>query len=260
MFCPNCGTNLPYGTEVCTTCGFRQKGNQQPAPQPAPEPIPQPAPQPVPQPVPQPAPQPAPQPIPQPVPQPIPVATPAPQPTWQQQVQQQPAVPARPALQLPTGRSLGKMFWLGLITAGLYDMVIMSRIVEEMNITSSRYDGKRTQQLLWVLMLAPITLFIYPLVWLHGLCNRIGAELFRRALPYKFSATTFWMMNLVWPLCILVVGGIAAGVLAYLKMQAIILIAVGAVAGICFFITPFIFVHKMMRSVNLINADYNAKG
>jgi len=63
MFCPNCGTNLPYGTEVCTTCGFRQKGNQQPAPQPAPEPIPQPAPQPVPQPVPQPAPQPIPQPV-----------------------------------------------------------------------------------------------------------------------------------------------------------------------------------------------------
>jgi hypothetical protein len=152
------------------------------------------------------------------------------------------------------------MFWLGLITGGIYNMVILSRIVEEMNITSSRYDGKRTQQLLWVLMLAPITLFIYPLVWFHGLCNRIGTELVRRALPCKFSASTFWMMTLVWPLCILVVGGIAAGVLAYLKMQAILLIAVAAVFSIGSFITPFIFVHKMMRSVNLINADYNAKG
>ena len=45
MFCPNCGTNLPDGTPVCTTCGRQLNAPQQSAPQqPAPQ---QSAPQPV---------------------------------------------------------------------------------------------------------------------------------------------------------------------------------------------------------------------
>lgn len=208
-------------------------------PEPAPEPVP--APQPVP--VQSPAPQAAPY-IPQPTPQPAP----------------QPAnFRLRPAFQLPTKRSLVKMIFLGLITFGIYDVVIMSRIVEEMNITSSRYDGRCTQQLMWMLVLAPLTLGIYPLVWIHGLCDRIGNELNRRSLNYKFGAGSFWMLNLVWPMVIGVVSGIAGAILSYCNLVSIaaIVVIVCAVGAI---VPPFIYTHKLMHSMNLINADYNING
>ena len=213
------------------------------APQPvyqAPQPVYQ-APQPVyqaPQPVYQ-APQPvyqAPQPVYQAPPQPV---YQAPQPQYQpQQPQYQPARPAyqpvqqkpaaqRPAFQLPTRRGLGKMFWLGLLTGGIYNTAVMSRIPEEMNMVASRYDGQRTQQYFWMPVLASLTFGIYALVWIHKLCNRMGNELKRRNIDYKFSASTFWLWN--------VLGS---------------LIVVG----------PFIYTHKMMKAMNLINRDYNEKG
>ena len=219
------------------------------------EPAPQPAPQPVPQPVVVPAPQPAPQPVYQAPPQPQyqapqpqyqqPQYQPAPRPVYQQPAQpqyqprpaytQQPVqtkpAPARggyaPARKLPTRRGLGKMFWLGIVTLGIYPSVIMSRIPEEMNIVASRYDGKRTEQMLWMPVLATLTLGIYALVWIHQLCNRMGAELQRRRIDYKFGASTFWLWN---------------------------------VLGSLILVGPFIYTHKMMKAMNLINSDYNEKG
>lgn len=132
-----------------------------------------------------------------------------------------------PRLQLPVKRGLGKMFFLGILTVGIYPAVIWSRIVTELNLAASRYDGKRTMPYFGMLLLAPVTLGIFPLVWIHKFCNRVGDELYRRGSDYKFNAATFWLWN--------VLGA---------------LIVVG----------PFIFVHKLMKSMNLINADYNKRG
>ena len=132
-----------------------------------------------------------------------------------------------PIFKLPTRRGLGKMFWLGLLTCGIYPMVIMSRIPEEMNMVASRYDGKRTQQYLWLSMLTALTFGIYAFVWIHNLCNRMGAELKRRRIDYKFDAATFWLWNIL---------------------------------GSFILVGPFIYIHKMMKAMNLINRDYNEKG
>ena len=200
------------------------------------------APQPVyqaPQPVYQAPPQPVYQAPPQPVYQaPQPVYQAPPQPQYQpQQPQYQPARPAyqpvqkpaaqRPAFQLPTRRGLGKMFWLGLLTFGIYNMAVMSRIPEEMNMVASRHDGQRTQQYFWAPVLAALTLGIYAFVWIHKLCNRMGNELKRRNIDYKFSASTFWLWNIL---------------------------------GSFIIVGPFIYTHKMMKAMNLINRDYNEKG
>ena len=231
----------------------------EPAPEPAPEPVVAPA-QPVAVAEPVAAPQPAPvaEPVaaPQPVPvvpvQPAPVAQPvyqapqpqyqppqpvyqAPQPQYQPprpayqapQYQPKPAAQKRPAFQLPTGRGLGKMFWLGLLTFGIYPMVIMSRIPEEMNMVASRYDGQRTQQYYWMLVLTSLTFGIYPIIWTHNLCNRMGNELRRRNIMYQFDASTFWLWN---------------------------------VLGSLILVGPFIYTHKMMKAMNLINLNYNEKG
>ena len=167
---------------------------------------------------------------------------------------------ARPAFQLPTGRALWKMFLLSIVTLGIYPMVIWSKMSMEINVVASRHDGKWTMHFLWMAFLAPLTLFIYPLVWIHGLCERIGEELQRRKIAYKFSAATFWLWNLLYP----VLGAVVTALLAFLLPKAglgqeIAYIAAAATSLISF-VGPFVYLHKNMKAMNLMNADYNEKG
>lgn len=138
-----------------------------------------------------------------------------------------PAVAARPAIQFPTERAWWKMILLGLITFGIYPIVIYSKIVEELNIAASRHDGKRTMPYFAMVWLAPITLSIYPIVWLHGLSNRVGDEVRRRGYDYNFGAKDFWLWN---------------------------------VLGSLILVGPFIYLHKLMKSMNLINEHFNQYG
>ena len=138
-----------------------------------------------------------------------------------------PAEPVAPKLALPAKRSLCKMIFLGLITAGIYPMVIYSRIITELNIAASRYDGKRTMTFFGMMMVAPLTLGIYAYVWSHNLCARIGDELRRRSIDYKFGPSQFWLWGIL---------------------------------GSFILVGPFIFTHKLMKSMNLINKDYNQNG
>lgn len=132
-----------------------------------------------------------------------------------------------PALQLPTGRSLVKMIFLSLITFGIYGIVIQSRISSEINITASRYDGKRTIPFLAAFWLMYITLGIYGLVWNHKFANRIGDELKRRGYNYNFGASDYWLWGILGSL--IIVG-------------------------------PFVYCHKLMKSMNMVNASYNIYG
>lgn len=133
----------------------------------------------------------------------------------------------RPRIQLPTRRGLAKMFFLGIVTLGIYPMVIWSRIVTELNLVASRYDGERTMPYFAMFTLAPLTLSIYVFVWMHGFCRRVGAELQRRDISYKFGASTFWLWNIL---------------------------------GSLILVGPFIFLHKLMKSMNLLNEDFNRVG
>ncbi len=132
-----------------------------------------------------------------------------------------------PRVQFATNRGLLKMILLGLVTFGIYDMVTWCKIVTELNVAACRYDGKRTMPYFAMIMLAPITLGILPLVWSHKFCDRIGGELIRRGCGDQFNATTFWLWN--------VLGS---------------LIVVG----------PFVFVHKLMKAMNAINSNFNING
>ena len=76
-------------------------------------------------------------------------------------------------------------------------------------------------------IVAPITFGIAGIVWYHKISNRIGAELKRRGVAYNFSASDYWLWN--------VLGS---------------LIVVG----------PFIYLHKMFKATNLMNAHYNVNG
>lgn len=132
-----------------------------------------------------------------------------------------------PKIQFATNRTLLKMVLFGILTFGIYDICIWCKMITELNVAACRHDGKRTMPYLAVSMLTPITFGILPFVWHHKLCNRIGDELQRRGCDYAFSSATFWLWN---------------------------------VLGSLILVGPFVFTHKLLHAMNLINGDFNMRG
>lgn len=129
---------------------------------------------------------------------------------------------------LKTNRSLTKFILLGIITFGIYPIVVMSIISSDINIIASKHDGRSTMHYCLIYFIFSwLTLGIAPLVWYHRLSDRIGTEERRRGFPVTVTACTFW----------------GWGVLGSL-------IAVG----------PFIYVYKLLHAMNSLCADYNRKG
>ena len=127
---------------------------------------------------------------------------------------------------LRTNRGLLKYVLLSLITFGIYGLVVMTHISMEIDTIASPRDHKNTMNYLLVFFfLGPITLGIYTLIWNHQLSNRIGDELKARNLGYEFDAGTFWGWGFF---------------------------------GSLILIGPFVFVHKLLKSMNLINESYKA--
>ena len=104
---------------------------------------------------------------------------------------------------------------------------MLVKISEEINIVASRYDGQRTMHYTFVTLLAPLTLGIYPIVWIHKLCNRLGREVNRRGYNMKFGGSTMWLWG---------------------------------VLGSLIIIGPFIYIYKFMKATRLINTSYNYYG
>lgn len=143
-------------------------------------------------------------------------------------VKSKPAVSSAPVGQLKTNRGLLKFILLSMITFGIYGLVVMSAVSTDINTIASRYDGKKTMHYcLVVFIFSWLTLGIVPLVWSHKISNRIGNELTRRGITYGFGASTFWLWGILGSL--IVVG-------------------------------PFIYIHKLLKSMNLLAENYNVNG
>lgn len=93
---------------------------------------------------------------------------------------------AAPAVQLSTNRSLLKYILLGIITLGIYDIVVMSKVSTDINLIATKYDGKKTMHFCLVFFLFSwLTLGIVPLVWHHKMSARVGTELARRGIELQ---------------------------------------------------------------------------
>jgi len=135
---------------------------------------------------------------------------------------------AAPVYQLKTNKGLLKTILLSLITFGIYPLVVMSAVSSEINIVASRYDGRKTMHFcLLAFIVYPLTFGIAGIVWYHRISNRIGNELNRRGIAYSFSAADYW----VW-----------------------------SVLGSVIVIGPLVYMHKMFKAMNLLNAHYNING
>lgn len=133
-----------------------------------------------------------------------------------------------PVGQLKTNKSLLKTVLLSLVTFGIYGLVVMSSVSNDINVVASRYDGKKTMHYcLLTFVIGPITLGIAVIVWFHKLSNRIGDELKRRNIDYSLSASDYWLWN---------------------------------VLGSLIIVGPFIYLHKLFTAVNKMNEDYNLHG
>lgn len=133
-----------------------------------------------------------------------------------------------PVGQLKTNRGLFKLILLSLLTFGIYGIVVMSAVSTDINIIADRYDGRKTMHYcLMVFVFSWLTIGIAPIVWYHRISNRIGSELQRRNINYRFSAGTYWGWG---------------------------------VFGILIGVGPFIYMHKMLKSMNLLAANYNVSG
>lgn len=200
---------------------------------------------------PQPVPQPVQQPVPQPVQRPVQNANPyaAQQPVqnanpysaqnpYGAQQYSRAAAPQNPyggavyanapANKLPVNYSFAKYFWLGIITLGIYDIVMMCKCVSNLNTVARKYDGKKTMSYaLVVFVFSWLTFGILPLVWWSKMCKRMGRELRRRNISYSFGAGKFWIFNILLSFTV---------------------------------VCPMIFMSKYFKAINALNGNYNAVG
>lgn len=129
---------------------------------------------------------------------------------------------------LQTNRSLTKYILLGLITLGIYDIVVITKISNDINTIASKYDGRHTMNFCLVFFLFSwLTFGIVPLVWYHRLSSRIGEEQARRNQPVTMTAGTFW---------------------GWYFLGSLIIVG------------PFVYAYKLLHSMNALSEDYNKVG
>ena len=133
-----------------------------------------------------------------------------------------------PVGQLKTNRGLLKFILLSLITFGIYGIVLFSSISTDINIIAGRYDGKKTMHYcLLVFLVGWLTAGIAFFVWYHRISARIGAELTRRGVYYRFGAGTYWLWG---------------------------------VLGTFILVGPLVYCHKLFKAMNMLSLHYNTHG
>nr|WP_236902560.1 DUF4234 domain-containing protein [Cutibacterium acnes] len=66
---------------------------------------------------------------------------------------------------------------MGIITFGIYDVWVLARAGEDLNVIASRWDGRRTMNFwLVALVISPLTIGIAMYIWMHQVCGSIGRE------------------------------------------------------------------------------------
>ncbi|MGP1599380.1 DUF4234 domain-containing protein [Peptoanaerobacter stomatis] len=108
---------------------------------------------------------------------------------------------------LRTDRNFWKIILLSLITFNIYGLVQIANIADETNKVCSKYDHKNTiNGYLTYLLLGPITLGIFVLIWTNNLYSRMGNELIRRQIDYDFGAKTFWLYQVLFVFILIILS------------------------------------------------------
>jgi len=163
---------------------------------------------------------------------------------------------------LKTNRNIWKFLFLNIVTIGVYNIIMLTVLGQELNTIAGPHDGRKTMHFFLMLLLMPFTLGISLLVWMHKFSGRIAIELKRRnaVLPFPFGASTFWLWNLVWTavfgsvFAMFVFVAVASGGNVNILFFMIILLGISVVVG------PHIYIFRLFAAMNTLAADYNTNG
>ena len=130
-------------------------------------------------------------------------------------------------LLMKTNRSMLKTILLTIITCGIYALIFYSSLGEDINRAAMNRDGKKTMHYcLLAFVIVPLTCGIAGIVWFHKISARIGDEARARGIDTNFGASTYWLWS---------------------------------VLGSFIIVGPFIYLHKLCKTMNAIAEDFNAK-
>jgi len=129
---------------------------------------------------------------------------------------------------LKANRSALKFVLLSIVTFGIYPIVFYTKLGNALNQLASHHDGRKTMNYCLVYFIfSPLTFGIVGLVWFTKLCNRMGAELQRRQIAYRFSGRDYWL----W--CVL---------------------------GSFIIVGPFVYLKRLCKAMRLLCLNYNING
>ncbi len=129
---------------------------------------------------------------------------------------------------MKTDRSMGMFLLLSFLTFGIYAIYFYTVLGKDMNEIATKRDHEHTTHYCLVaFLLVFITFGIYGIVWMHQISRRIGNEARARGIRTDFGAETMWL----W--CIL---------------------------GAFIFVGPFVYMHRLCKTMNQICMDYNRRG
>ena len=81
---------------------------------------------------------------------------------------QQPVPAPMPVKAMNNERALWKFIVFGILTCGIYNIVMWSGIGEDINMAASRRDGKKTMHYCLVFfLLQEVTCGIFSFIWFH---------------------------------------------------------------------------------------------
>ncbi len=95
---------------------------------------------------------------------------------------------------LKTNRGFWKLFFLSLITLGIYSLFFIHNMAKEANTVDA--NGKNVGGLLAYILLSTITLGIYGLVWNYKVCEKFANSIVRRGGQPNFDGGKWilWMI------------------------------------------------------------------
>ncbi len=131
---------------------------------------------------------------------------------------------ATPKVKLNEERSFIKFVIFGILTLGIYDIVLYISISFDINKIASRHDGKKTMNYLFSEILAYFTFSIVQIIWYYQFTERVSDELNRRQIDYELDTSDFW---------------------GWMIFGSLILIG------------PFVYHYKVIKAMNLLCASYN---
>ena len=128
---------------------------------------------------------------------------------------------------LKTNRSVWKYIFFGIITLGIYDLVLIHEMARDLNRIGEGDGSKPTAGLLKCILLSCVTLGIYWFIWIYSFQERMADNASRYSVNVRESGAVVLLWSLL--------GALALG------------------------IGPFVAMHMMLSNLNKLAKAYNQK-